>query len=76
MALASLSFMAWMRRLDLGLVQPHHLVVFVHVDVQGLAQGDQEVLLVHLRMALDRLMLDARRSRAARRRSFSSGQRE
>ena len=44
---------------DLGLVDPHHLVFLAHVDVQGLAQSNQEVLLVHLRMALHRLVLDA-----------------
>lgn len=44
-------------RLGPGLVDADYFVVGVHVDVQGLAEGHQEVILVHLRMALDRLMV-------------------
>lgn len=45
--------------LSLGLVDADHLAFLAHIDVQGLAQSDQEVLLVHLRMALHCLVLDA-----------------
>lgn len=40
-------------RFDLFLVDSGHDVVFVPLDAQGLAQRGQQVLLVHLRRALD-----------------------
>jgi hypothetical protein len=41
----------------LGLVQSHHFVLLVLVDIQGLAESIQEMLLVQLTVPLDRFMV-------------------
>ena len=46
-------------RLDRGLVHTLHLVVHVHVDVERLADRREQMVLVQLRIALYRLVLDA-----------------
>src|SRR3954466_1199484 len=51
-------------RLHRGLVDALHLVVNVHVDVERLADRLEQVVLVHLRRALHRFVLDAGRDLA------------
>src|SRR5207248_4290922 len=50
--------------LDRGLVDALDLVVHVHVDVECLAERSEQMVLVQLRVALDRLVLDSGRDLA------------
>src|SRR2546426_6925736 len=45
--------------LDGRLVDARNLVVLMCIDAEGLAESDQQITLVHLRMALHCLVLDA-----------------
>jgi len=47
-------------RFELALVEPHHVMVGPGVDAEGRAEAEQDLLLVHLGVALHRLVLDAR----------------
>jgi hypothetical protein len=50
-------------RLDLGLVDAHDLVVLVCLDSEGRAEGPQKLGLVHLGVALHRLVIELCRDR-------------
>jgi hypothetical protein len=45
-------------RLDRRLIDAHHLVVLVHVDVEGFAERHDQMLFVQLRVTLDGFVLD------------------
>ncbi len=49
---------------DLALVESDHLVVGMGVDAECRANREEDLLLVHLRVALDRLVLDSGRDLA------------
>src|SRR4029453_13798212 len=46
--------------LQLGLVNSFYLVVRMHIDPESLAQGRQQVFFIHLGMALQGFVIDAR----------------
>ena len=57
--------------LDSSLVDPHHLMMSVHGNAQGLAEGNQQMVFVQLGIALHRLVLDAFGDFPELRRSFA-----
>ena len=47
---------------DGGLVDAHHVVMRMHLNVQGLAQGDDQMFFVELGIALDGFVFDVLRN--------------
>jgi hypothetical protein len=45
-------------RFDRRLVDPDNVVVLVHLYVQRIAERNHQMLFIHLRIALDRVVLD------------------
>ena len=51
-------------RLHRGFIESDDVTMPAQIDFQGLAQGDEQMFLVHLRMSLDRLVSQAFGDRA------------